>query len=68
MAEPTDESQKPGDARHETAWTLAERALERYAEGDAKTGDDLAGQAANMDRSAVAEVIAELDEPDKPAA
>jgi hypothetical protein len=67
MAEPTDETQKPGDARHETARTLAERALEHYAEGDRKTGDDLADQAANMDRSAVVEVIEELDEADKPA-
>lgn len=58
---------KPGDVRHETARTLAERALEHYAEGDKKTGDDLAGQAADMDRSAVVELIDELDEDAKPA-
>ena len=67
MDETQDDTPKPGDARHETARTLAERALEHYAEGDKKTGDDLAGQAAAMDRSAVVEVIDELDEDAKPA-
>ena len=57
-----DTPEKPGDVRHETARAIAERALEHYAQGDKKTGDDLAEQAAAMDRSAVVEVAGDLDE------
>jgi hypothetical protein len=48
--------------RHEQARDLAEQALEEYAKGDKKKGDQLAEQAAKIDRSAVEEVVQELDE------
>ena len=48
--------------RHEQARLLAEQALEEYAKGDKKRGDELAEQAVQLDRSAVEEVVQELDE------
>jgi hypothetical protein len=48
--------------RHEQARDLAEKALEEYAKGDKKKGDQLAEEAAKIDRSAVEEVVEELDE------
>ena len=53
--------QEPQD-KHERARDLAEQALERYAKGDRKQGDKLAEQAVETDRSAVEEVVAEIDE------
>jgi Tfp pilus assembly protein PilF len=50
------------DDRHEQARARAEEALEKYAHGDKNTGDKLAEEAVQMDRSAVEEVVAELDE------
>jgi hypothetical protein len=47
---------------HEQARELAEKALEEYAKGDKKKGDELAEKAAQIDRSAVEEVVQELDE------
>ena len=47
---------------HERARELAEQALEEYAKGDKKKGDQLAEEAARIDRSAVEEVVQELDE------
>ena len=54
-------AETPGD-RHEKARDLAEKALEEYAKGDKKKGDQLAEEAAKIDRSAVEEVVEELDE------
>jgi hypothetical protein len=48
--------------RHERARALAEQALEAYAKGDKKKGDQLAEEAAELDRSAVEEVVQDLDE------
>lgn len=48
--------------RHEQARMLAEQALEEYAKGDKKRGDELAEEAVRLDRSAVEEVVQELDE------
>ena len=48
--------------RHQQARDLAEQALEEYAKGDKKKGDELAEKAAQIDRSAVEEVVQELDE------
>jgi len=48
--------------RYERARDLAEQALEHYARGDQRKGDELAEQAVLLDRSAVEEVVQELDE------
>ncbi|MBV8575989.1 MAG: hypothetical protein JOZ58_13265 [Acetobacteraceae bacterium] len=53
---------EPASDRHERARELAEQALEEYAKGDKKKGDQLAEEAARIDRSAVEEVVQELDE------
>jgi hypothetical protein len=55
------DSDAPTD-RHEQARLLAEQALEEYAKGDKKKGDELAEKAVKLDRSAVEEVVQELDE------
>ena len=55
-------SDKDVAERHERARQLAEQALEEYAKGDKKRGDELAEEAARIDRSAVEEVVQELDE------
>ena len=47
---------------HDKARDLAEDALGAYAKGDEKKGDALAEQAKKIDRSAVVEVVEELDE------
>ena len=47
---------------HDKARDLAESALGAYAKGDEKKGDALAEQAKKIDRSAVVEVVEELDE------
>lgn len=47
---------------HDKARALAEDALGAYAKGDEKKGDALAEQAKTIDRSAVVEVVEELDE------
>ena len=56
------EDAAPASDRHERARELAERALEEYAKGDKKKGDQLAEEAARIDRSAVEELVQELDE------
>lgn len=48
--------------KHQQARKLAEDALGAYAEGDQKKGDQLAEKAAQIDRSAVEEVVQDLDE------
>ena len=48
--------------RHEEARALAEEALGKFAEGDQRQGNALADKAVGIDRSAVEEVVAELDE------
>ncbi len=50
------------DGQHEKARDLAEKALDEYAKGDQAEGDKLAEQAARIDRSAVEEVVQEIDE------
>jgi hypothetical protein len=49
-------------SEHDKARDLAENALGAYAKGDEKKGDALAEQAKKIDRSAVVEVVKELDE------
>ena len=49
-------------SEHDKAHDLAEEALGAYAKGDEKKGDKLAEQAKTIDRSAVAEVVEDLDE------
>jgi hypothetical protein len=54
---------KDGEAdKHEEARKKAEEALAAYAEGDKAKGDRLAEEAQKLDRSAVIEVIEEIDE------
>ncbi len=53
---------EPAAAKHEQARQLAEDALGAYAEGDETRGDRLAEEAKKIDRSAVKEVVEELDE------
>lgn len=48
--------------RHAQARQLAEDALGAYASGNPKRGDALAEKAAQKDRSAVVEVVEDLDE------
>lgn len=55
-------SEKPEPDEHDKARDLAEQALEQYAKGDEKKGDKLAEEAVKTDRSAVEEVVAEIDE------
>ncbi len=50
------------EPKHEKARDLAEKALDEYAKGDDAKGDKLAEQAAKLDRSAVEEVVEEIDE------
>lgn len=50
------------DAKHERARDLTEQALELYAKGNAKAADQLVEQAKRIDRSAVEEVVRELEE------
>ena len=50
------------DDKHDEARRKAEDALGAYAEGDKAKGDRLAEQAQKIDRSAVEEVIADIDE------
>ena len=49
-------------SEHDKARDLAEEALGAYAKGDEKKGNALAEQAKTIDRSAVVEVVEELDE------
>ena len=48
--------------KHEKARELTEEALEHYAKGDQKAGDELASKAVKLDRTAVEEVVEEIDE------
>ena len=50
------------DEKHEQARGLTEQALEQYAKGNAKEADKLVEQAKKIDRSAVEEVVQELEE------
>ena len=49
-------------SEHDKARDLAEEALGAYAKGDEKKGNALAEQAKTIDRSAVVELVEELDE------
>lgn len=55
-------SDKPASAKHEQARDLAEDALEALDEGDEKRADALIEKAKMLDRSALVEVVDELDE------
>ncbi len=55
-------AQAKDDDTSERARALAEDALGEYAKGDKAKGDKLAEQAVKTDRSAVEEVVHELDE------
>jgi hypothetical protein len=48
--------------KHEQARALTEQALEQYARGHTREADDLVDQAKQIDRSAVEEVVQELEE------
>ncbi len=61
-SKPPEQPQPEAKPRHDQARELAEKALDSYAAGDRKRGDELAEQAAQTDRSAVVEVIEEIDE------
>ena len=50
------------DAKYDKARELAETALEDYARGDAKKGDQLADQAVQTDRKAVEDIVSDIDE------
>jgi len=50
------------EPKHDKARGLAEKALGEYAKGDEAKGDKLAEQATKIDRSAVEEVVQEIDE------
>lgn len=53
---------KPDEATHEKARELAEGALDRMADGDEKAADALIERSKEMDPTAAAEVVAELEE------
>lgn len=55
-------SDEKAGSEHDKARDLAEEALGAYAKGDEKKGDALAEQAKTIDRSAVVEVVEDLDE------
>jgi hypothetical protein len=60
-------SDKPNtDEHYEEARDLAEAALEQYAKGHPKVGDKLAGEAVQIDRHAVEDLVEEMG--DEPAA
>ena len=48
--------------KHDQARGLTEQALEQYAKGNAKEADKLVEQAKKIDRSAVEEIVQELEE------
>ena len=50
------------EGKRDEARRLAEDALGAYADGDQTRGDELAEKAGKLDRSAVVEVIEEIDE------
>ncbi len=50
------------DDKHEKARDIAEEALGAFSEGDEKRGSELTQKAAKIDRSAVEELVQELDE------
>lgn len=56
------EAQDSAEAAHDKARQLAEDALGAYAKGDRREGDRLAKEAKRLDRSAIVEVIDEIDE------
>lgn len=62
VEEPGDAARNGAEDPHEKARNLAEEALGAYAEGDQRKGDKLAEEAARIDRSAVEEVVQEIDE------
>ena len=57
-----DKTQDDTGDKYEKARDLAEAALGEYAKGDEKTGDKLAGEAVKIDKHAVEELVADLDE------
>jgi len=61
MTDQDDKTQSDSD-KHEKARQLAEDALGAYAKGDQRKGDRLADEAQQIDRSAVEEVLEDLDE------
>ena len=50
------------DDKHEKARDLTEQALEALVEGDETKADELIDKAKKLDRSAVVEVVEDLDE------
>lgn len=48
--------------KHDRARGLTEQALEQYAKGNAKEADKLVERAKKIDRSAVEEIVRELEE------
>ena len=50
------------DDKHDKARDIAEEALGAFSEGDEKRGSELAQKAKNIDRSAVEELVQDLDE------
>ena len=48
--------------QHQRARDLAEQALEEYSKRNPKEGDRLAEEAIGLDRSAVEELVHEIDE------
>ena len=58
MAEPAEKT----EAHYDEARDLAEAALEQYAKGDTKIGDELAEKAVKIDRHAVEELVEDMDE------
>ena len=55
-------SDQPTSDKHEQARDLAEDALQALDEGDEKRADVLIEKAKKLDRSALVEVVEELDE------
>ena len=58
MAGPTEKTEEPYDKARD----LAEAALEQYAKGETKAGDELAEKAVKVDRHAVEELVEDMDE------
>ena len=56
------ENSANANEKHEQARALTEQALEQYAKGRAKEADKLVEQATKVDRSAVEEIVQELEE------
>ena len=50
------------DDKHDKAIDLTEQALEKLTEGDEAAADKLIAEAKKLDKSAPAEVVADMDE------